>query len=208
MGFVGEGIGGVIDMRTLKHICFIALMIVLGLSQSGVRADEPTPTADAPTPSEPQFTAWDLIERVNDLRVAAGLASLEAHPVLMQVAQIEANGIAAGYGGHWRPDNLTLGQWLLTLGYPLSGDLSMDGYRSENWFSTDLSSTLEDVTGWWQADSEHSDTMFSKDRSDIGAALAVAEDRQVYVVLETALRTASGKMQSDAYPILTGIPET
>jgi LysM repeat protein len=195
-------------MPTLKHLLLLCLMIVILIAPNLAHADEPGATAEPPTPSEPQFTPWDLIERVNDLRVASGLAVLQVHPVLMQVAQIEASGIAAGYGGHWRPNNLSLGQWLLTLGYPLSGDLSMDGYRSENWFTADLSSTSEDVTGWWQVDTEHSDTMFSEFRSDIGAALAVGEDGQVYVVLETALRTTSGKMQSDAYPILTGVPQT
>ena len=195
-------------MPPLKQIILASLIVIALLSRGSATADEPAPTEEQPTPSEPQFTAYDLIERVNDLRVAGGLAPLTMHPVLMQVAQIEASGIAGGYGGHWRPNNLSLGQWLITLGYPLSGDLSMDGYRSENWFTADLTSSLQDVTGWWQADPEHSDTMFSEFRSDIGAAMAVAEDGQVYVVLETALRTASGKMQSDAYPILTGIPLT
>ena len=51
----------------------------------------------------------------------------------MQVAGWEANAIAGGAPGHTRPNGLTLGQWLLSLGYPHSGDLSMDGYRSENW---------------------------------------------------------------------------
>ncbi len=175
------------------------------------RAQEQTPPAEpalTETPSQPQFTAMDLINTINNLRVTNGLLPLAVHPVLMQVAQTEASGIAAGYDGHWRPRNLTLGQWLLSLGYPLSGDLSMDGYRSENWFTSSLSSTLEEVTQFWQGDAEHLDTMFSADRSDIGAALAVSADGQVIVVLETALRTASGKMQYDAYSILTGIPQT
>jgi LysM repeat protein len=84
----------------------------------------------------------------------------------------------------------------------------MDGYRSENWFMADPSTTSEEVTTWWQGDSAHDDAMFSPYRSDIGAALAVGGDGQVYIVLETALQTNSGKMQSDAYPILTGIPLT
>ena len=139
---------------------------------SAASAQEPTPT-----PSEPRFTASDVINVVNSLRIANGLAPLAVHPVLMQVAQAEASGIAGGYGGHWRPANLTLGQWLLSLGYPLSGDLSMDGYRAENWFMASTSSDLEEVTQFWQADAEHRDTMFSPDRSDIGAAVAVGAGR-------------------------------
>ena len=56
-------------------------------------------------------TPADLIEAVNTLRLANGLNALNAHPVLMQVAQTEANGIAYGAPGHWRPEGLTLGQW-------------------------------------------------------------------------------------------------
>ncbi len=179
------------------------MALAMLFSSRAVSAEQPTPT-----PSEPRFTASDVIDAVNSLRLSTGLAPLAVHPVLMQVAEAEANGIAGGYGGHWRPDNLTLGQWLLTLGYPLSGDLSMDGYRAENWFMATTSSNLDEVTQSWQGDAEHRDTMFSPDRSDIGAAVAVGDDGQVYVVLETALRTASGKMQEDAYPILTGIPQT
>ena len=181
----------------------VGIVLALLSSYALARAEQPTPT-----PSAPRFTPSDVIDVVNSLRIANGLAPLSVHPVLMQVAAMEASGIASGYGGHWRPPNLTLGQWLLTLGYPLSGDLSMDGYRSENWFMATTSSDLAEVTQFWQGDAEHRDTMFSEFRSDIGAAIAVGEDGQVVVVLETALQTASGQMQSDAYPILTGIPQT
>ncbi len=74
-----------------------------------------------------------VIEAVNALRIEAGLYPLSVHPVLMQVAQTEADGIANGLPGHWRPEGLTLGMWLISLGYPLAGDLTLDGYRSENW---------------------------------------------------------------------------
>ncbi len=48
--------------------------------------------------------------------------------------------------------------------------------------------------------------MLSEHRSDIGAAVAVGD--QVYIVLETALQTASGQMQYEAGAILTSIPMT
>ena len=35
---------------------------------------------------------------VNRLRVEAGIPALDVHPVLMQIAQTEANGIASGAG--------------------------------------------------------------------------------------------------------------
>ena len=98
---------------------------------------------------------------------------------------------------------MTLGQWLLSLGYPLSGDLTLDGYRSENWGAA---STSEDAINMWLGDEPHTNTMLSVERSDIGAGVAVGD--QIYVVLETALRTSSGKMQYEASSILTGIPMT
>ena len=147
-------------------------------------------------------TASEVIEAVNALRIANGLLPLNPHPVLMQVAQWEANAIAGGAPGHTRPGGLTLGQWLISLGYPLAGDLSLDGYRSENWITID---TAQGAVEAWLGDGPHTNTMLSPDRSDIGAAVAVSD--QVYIVLETALQTRSGQMQTDAYSILTAFPQ-
>jgi LysM repeat protein len=89
------------------------------------------------------------------------------------------------------------------MGYPLLGDLSLDGYRSENWVAA---MTKDDAIAFWLSDDEHTNTMLSPNRSDIGAAVAVGD--QIYVVLETAWSTSSGQMQYDAHAILTGIPMT
>ena len=157
-----------------------------------------TPGASAPAPA-------DIINAVNNLRLSHGLNALNTHPILMQVAAEQASALAASEGavGHARPCGMTLGQDLLMRGYPLLGDLSMDGYRSENCVAA---FTTEDAISFWLSDDEHTNTMLSPNRSDIGAAVAVSD--QIYVVLETALRTNSGQMQYDAYAILTGIPMT
>lgn len=149
-----------------------------------------------------QPTPAEVIEAVNQLRIANGLLPLNTHPVLMQVAQWEANAIAGGAPGHTRPNGLTLGQWLLSLGYPLSGDLSLDGYRSENWIAAN---TAQQAVDLWLGDGPHTNTMLSPDRSDIGAAVVVSD--QTYIVLETALQTNSGEMQFDAYEVLTAIAQ-
>ena len=162
--------------------------------------EESTPTLmlSTPFPSE-------IINAVNNLRLAHGLYPLTVHPVLMEVAANQANALAATEGmiGHERPCGMTLGQDLLTRGFPLWGDLSMDGYRSENWVAA---GTSEQAISFWLSDDEHENTMLSPNRSDIGAAVAVSD--QIYVVLETALRTSSGQMQHTAYDILTSIPVT
>ena len=189
-------------MRTLfvKYLCTLLLLalfsFVLPKATFAGASNIPSRQQDKPT-------ADQVINAVNALRLAYGLVPLNVHPVLMQVAQEEANGIAAGMGGHWRPNNMTLGQWLISLGYPLSGDLTLDGYRSENWVAA---STVDEAISFWLSDDPHTNTMLSQNRSDIGAGVAVGD--QIYVVIETALQTSSGKQQSEAYDILTGIPMT
>ena len=194
-------------ITSLSIFCLTLLLLVVALSAGGrytAHAQEPETT----TPDSKPITPADLIIAVNTLRVANGLNALNAHPVLMQVAQTEANGIANGMPGHWRPNGLTLGQWLLSLGYPLSGDLSLDGYRSENWFFISASTTVDEIINAWQGDAPHRDTMFSEFRSDIGAGIAITADGEVVAVLETALQTNSGLMQYGASVYLTGIVET
>ena len=161
-------------------------------------ATDSTPMLSAPSPA-------DVIIAVNNLRASQGLNVLSVDPVLMQVAALQASALAASEGavGHQRPCGMSLGQQLLSMGYPLWGDLSQDGYRSENWV---MAETIEEVMAFWQSDEEHTNTMISDFRSDIGAAVAVSD--QIYVVLETALSTPSRKMQYEARDILTGIPVT
>lgn len=157
-----------------------------------------TPIPSAPSPG-------DIINAVNNLRMQRGLNPLLVNDVLMQVAAEQVNALAASGGaiGHERPCGMSLGQQLLLMGFPLWGDLSMDGYRSENWGTA---STAEEAITMWLGDDLHTNTMLSEYRSDIGAAVAVSD--QIYIVLETALSTPSRKHQGTAYGILTGIPMT
>jgi hypothetical protein len=123
----------------------------------------------------------------------------------MEVAAQQANALAASGGavGHQRPCGMTLGQDLLTRGFALWGDLSQDGYRSENW---GIASSAEEIVASWLGDDLHANTMLSPHRSHIGVAVTVRD--QIYIVLETALQTNSGQMQHTAYDFLTGIPAT
>lgn len=180
----------------LPFLCLGVLLIFLPKAKA--QEFGPTPTLGAsPNPA-------DIINAVNNLRLSYGLPALYAHPALMQIAQEQASGIASGLPGHWRPNGMTLGQWMMSLGYPLSGDLTQDGYRSENWGPA---MTAEEAIQMWLGDDLHTNTMLSRDRSDIGAGVAVG-DGQFIVVIETALQTKSGQMQSSSSSILTGIPQT
>lgn len=182
---------------TLKKILLTSILFLALISFGFARVQIADAQESTPTPAE-------LINEVNALRLVNGLNALAAHPVLMQIAQDQANGIASGMPGHWRPNDLTLGQWMMTLGYPLSGDLSQDGYRSENWTPAQ---TSKDAVQSWLGDEPHTNTMLSPYRSDIGAGIVATEDGFIFVI-ETALQTTSGQMQSNASAILTGIPLT
>jgi uncharacterized protein YkwD len=156
-----------------------------------------------PTPEE-------LINAVNDARLANGVPALSPHPALMQIAQWGADAIASGAPGHSRPPGLTLGQWMISLGYPLAGSISRDGYRSENWVSgTGL--TVPEAIELWFGDDPHTNTMLSPNRSDIGAGVAVSEDvlgNKVYhYVIETALQTPNGEQQPEALEILAAMSQ-
>jgi LysM domain-containing protein/cysteine-rich secretory family protein len=168
------------------------------LGLPSLQEETSTPTPSVPSPA-------DIIDAVNNLRIQHGLNPLSVHDVLMEIAAQQANALAATQGaiGHERPCGMSLGQELLLKGFPLWGDLSQDGYRSENWGTA---KTAEETISMWLGDDEHTNTMLSEFRSDIGVAVAVSD--QIYIVLETALRTNSGKMQGTAYDILTGIPMT
>jgi LysM repeat protein/uncharacterized protein YkwD len=185
---------------TVKRKYHFILLFVIGMicvfpSHHGAKAQEPTPEALVlPTPAE-------VINAVNALRLSYGILPLAVHPALTQIAQLQADGIASGSDGHWRPAGMSLGQWMMSLGYPLSGDLSLDGYRSENWVAA---GTAQDAINAWLGDDLHTNTMLSTERSDIGAGVAT-DGEQIFVVIETAWQTRSGQLQSNAYPTLTAL---
>jgi LysM repeat protein len=181
-------------------LIFILPVQVVSASGAGSRSQEISP----PTPGK-------LIEAVNQLRLENGLNTLNAHPALMQAAQWEADVINNGAPGHTHPPGLTLGQWLISLGYPLAGDISQDGLRSENWTAgTEL--TVDEAIQQWLGDAPHTNTMLSSARTDIGAGVAVRTDSQgkpIYtLVIETAMQTSSGEQQWEADQYLTSVPGT
>ena len=187
-------------------------IVFLGVTLWGMSTRKAQP---APSPvkqeQESRPSPSDLIIAVNNLRLANGLPALNTHPVLMQVAQWEVNAILGGAPGHTRPPGLTLGQWMILLGYPLGGNIALDGYRSENWVSGS-EMTVEQAIESWLGDAPHTNTMLSPNRSDIGAGVAVGEDQWgnpvYYYVIETALQTNSGQQQPEALALITSLPQT
>jgi uncharacterized protein YkwD/LysM repeat protein len=144
---------------------------------------------DQPTPSE-------LIKAVNDLRLAYGLPPLNVNSILMHVSQTQADYLleTGGSSGHERPNGMSYTQQLLSLGYPLAGDLSLGGYRSENYvFGSGMD--VQAAVHTWLGDDAHTNTMLSPNYFDIGGGVAVGSDGTVYFVIDTARPTSSGKQQ-------------
>ncbi|HEY6073705.1 MAG TPA: CAP domain-containing protein [Anaerolineales bacterium] len=165
------------------------------------------PQASAAARPLAQTSPSELINAVNNLRLSRGLAPLGQESILTQVAQMQADALLATEGqvGHSRPNGMSLTQLLLLLGYPLWGDLSLGGYRSEN-FIFGYQLTAADAVEAWLGDDPHTNTMLSENRNDIGAGVSISADGMVYLVIETALSTPSRLPQSDAGIYLPGGP--
>lgn len=145
----------------------------------------------------------ELINAVNALRLSYGLPPLTFNHVLTVVAQSQADVLvgSAGASGHLRPNGMSLTDELISLGYPLAGDLSLGGYRSENWVSA---TGVQDAIQWWLGDEVHTNTMLSPNYLDIGAGISVDSDGAIYFVIDCARPTASGKPQADYTPAALG----
>jgi LysM repeat protein len=112
----------------------------------------------------------------------------------MGTAQNQADFMAStGVVTHSGPGGSTVTQRLLAAGYPLGGDLSVGGFRSENIIQLIQSSSAQDAVDAWMGDAPHQYTMLSPDLTEIGAGVAVVNGR-VYYVIDCARPTASGEL--------------
>lgn len=163
-------------------------------------------TSKAETMSEPQAasTAYDLINGVNALRASYGLAPYSINPILMYTAQAQAEFMAANATvTHSGPGGIGVTDRLLAAGYPLAGDLSLGGFRSENITGGSESMSALTAVEQWTGDAPHLTTMISPDLTEIGAGVAVAGGR-VYYVIDCARPTTAGASQSPITPVGDG----
>ncbi len=146
-------------------------------------------------------TADQLISEVNALRLSYGLPALTWHSILMQSAQSQADYMAAtGQTTHTRPGGTTYTQQLLTLGFPLAGDLSLGGFRAENILNSSAPLVWDGVPPAWQ-DTDHMNTMLSQNFTHIGAGVSQGSGGYFYAV-DTAAATGSGQMQESASSVI------
>lgn len=174
----------------------VFLMILLSLFSDKAVSAKPT-RYQITTPAQ-------MIEAVNNLRISYGLSALTSHPILMQSAQSQADYMAAtGNVTHARPNGMTYTQQLLSLGFPLAGDLSLGGFRAENILYSSGYLDWNGVPGGWQ-DELHMNTMLSQNFTHIGAGISQAGGSYYYAV-DTAASTSNGQMQTTAEDILSGV---
>jgi uncharacterized protein YkwD len=136
-----------------------------------------------------------LIAGVNALRAQHGLPPYTVNSILMGTAQGQADYMAStGSWSHTGPGGITVTQRLLAAGYPLAGDLSLGGFRSEN-VVMGGGMTAEEAVASWTQDSIHLHTMLSADLQEIGAGVAES-DGVFYYVIDCARPTTSGVPQA------------
>jgi uncharacterized protein YkwD len=141
---------------------------------------------------------YDLIDAVNALRASYGLPAFTTNATLMSVAQSHAEYMAAtGIVSHTGAGGSSVTDRILAAGYPLAGDLSAGGFRSENITSGTEGRTVQDAVNQWTGDAPHLNTMISPNLTEIGAGVAVANGR-VYFVIDCARPTTSGLPQSSS----------
>ncbi len=162
-------------MRTSRAYCIALLMVcamVIPAREAAAHSVSPRPAA----------SAQDLIDAVNSLRSARGLAPYSVSSILMGTAQGQADFMAStGSIQHTGPGGVSVTQRLLNAGYPLAGDLSLGGFRSENIVGSP-GMTPEEAVNAWTGDDPHLHTMLSPDLTEIGAGFAESDGVNYYVI--------------------------
>lgn len=187
-------------MRKFVYCLIVTALLFLALSllPSKKVSAHPLTQTSITTPGQ-------LIDAVNSLRLSYGLQLLAVHPALMQSAQSQADYMAAtGQTTHSRPGGISYTQQLLTLGFPLAGDLSLGGFRAENIISSGNPLVWNGVPPGWQ-DADHMNTMLSQNLTHVGAGISQGNGGYYYA-LDCAAATGSGQMQTGVTTILTSVP--
>lgn len=171
--------------RKIKNFIVVFSALLILMSNSAAHAQPVTVPRSESSP-------FDLINAVNALRAAYGLPAYGINSILMFTAQNQADFMSANeVVTHSGPGGSTVTQRLLAAGYPLGGDLSLGGFRSENIIAINDKMSADDAVSAWMGDAPHQYTMLSPDLTEIGAGFAVMNGL-VYYVIDCARPTTSG----------------
>lgn len=177
-------------MQLAKTVALLAACSALALTLPAKRSASASRLENLPN-----ATPGEVIAAVNQLRAAKGLPTYNENAILMGTAQGQADYMAStGTVSHTGPGGITVTARLLQAGYPLAGDLSLGGFRSEN-IVAGFGMTAAAAVQSWTGDDIHLHTMLSSDLQEIGAGVAEAAG-MTYYVIDTARPTGSGVPQA------------
>lgn len=120
---------------------------------------------------------YDLVAAVNSLRASNGMAGYATNSILMQIAQAQADYLAAtsGSAGHTGPGGTTPRDRAAAAGYPLGA------YFSENWQSG-YNMTSSGAVAAWQGDAPHLNTMLSPSLTEAGGGISKSGSTYYFVL--------------------------
>jgi uncharacterized protein YkwD len=138
---------------------------------------------DSPALLSPQkSSASELIDQVNALRASHGLSPYHSDPILMSIAQAQAEYLVSiGTISHTGPDGSRPFERALAAGYLLAGDLTKGGFFSEN-ITAGVGQTAGDAVDIWMGDAPHMNTMLSSTLQDAGAGVGIYGNTYYYVL--------------------------
>jgi LysM repeat protein len=163
-------------MRKNTHLAWGIAIILIVFSISPIHAEAESHLA-------PHFSSpGELVDAVNALRASHGLAPYQANPILMSIAQAQAEYLLSiGTISHTGPGGSRPFERALEAGYPVAGDLSQGGFFSEN-VTAGVGQTAEDAVEIWTGDAAHMNTMLSGTLQDVGAGVGVNGNTYYYVL--------------------------
>jgi len=177
-------------LQRFKHIFILIIFVLLAALSIPVSSK-----AESVSVPELADTAFDLVNAVNALRASNGLSPYSISSILMYTAQSQADFMAAtGNVTHTGAGGSTVTSRILAAGYPLAGDLSLGGFRSENIIGGLENMSAQAAVNAWTGDAPHLTTMLSPNLTEIGAGVTVVGGR-VYYVIDAALPTGGAAPQ-------------
>lgn len=148
----------------------------------------------------------DLAAAVNALRESQNLQPYRIDPILMSIAESQANFMAySRVATHFDANGARPFERAISAGYPVAGDLSGGGQFLENIYVGPKLSAQE-VIAKWKADSLSLDLLISASLKDIGVGVASADSRTYYVLDAGAARedsTATPTPEAEIVPTQT-----
>ena len=180
---------------------FLVMLLVLIVFYS-------SPEVQAAPSSAPALSdASEVIDAVNALRATYGLPAYQPNSILMGIAQIHAEYLAAiGVSNvHTDAQGLRPFQRAIAAGYMVAGDLTLGGFFSEN-VTGGVGKTPQDAVNEWMGDEPHLNTMVAATLADVGAGVAVVGNTYYYCLDAAHSSGGTPVAYTPPPPLYTSVP--